>query len=276
MSLTAELNVLRSAQDVLKDHARQELRAIMARLDPAGPDAVRDVLNEVLPALAVKYGDAAGAVAAEWFEATYDLEGVVIPDTLELGEVAASARWAVGDLYAGGTLGTVYTRAEGALLRHALYSSRDTIEASATRNRIGYARVLRGPTNCAFCVMAAGRGATYTSERAAGRVVGRGKDPLAATTKNRKLAKGIKTRGQGRRERPIGSRYHDHCNCDVIAIRDDSDWPADYDVERLERMYQDALQEATTDGLYGGKPGVGSEDGELNVMQAMRRLHGLK
>lgn len=277
MSSLAELNALNRANDTLKASARRELRTIMARLDPSGPDEVRDVLLRVMPELTIRYGQASGAVAAEWLEAIIGLRDVVIPDTIELPAVAASARWAVGDLYAGGTLGVTMSRAEGSLLRHGLQMGRSTVAESATRSRVGYARILQGDKNCAFCVMAAGRGATYSSARAAGGVVGRGLNVEdAKNSRAARAAKGQKSRGA----RAIGDKFHDHCDCAVVPVRDEKDWPAGYDIGRLERMYTDAVDEAGAGRvLKGGTPGPnkgGADDEELSVLQVMRRNYGLK
>lgn len=277
MASTAELRALNRANESVRASARRELRAIMSRLDPSGPDEVRDVLVEVLPILARKYGDAAGAVAAEWSEAIIGLRDVIIPDVVEDAAVAASARWAVGDLYAGGSLGVAYSRAEGAVLRHALGVGRATVAESSTRSRVGYARILQGDKNCAFCVMAAGRGATYSSERAAKFVKGRGMNVEDAPTKRAaRAAKGQRARGS----QSLGDKFHDYCNCTVVTIRDDSDWPKDYDIDGLTRMYEDAVDEAGAGRvLKGGTPGPnagGKDDEELSVLQVMRRNYGLK
>jgi len=84
----------------------------------------------------------------------------------------------------------------GRVTRNALDGGRDTITGSvaADRQAVGYAR-LTGANPCAFCAMLASRGPVYKTERAATRIAD-------------------------------GRRYHDHCQCQPVAVYDrDDGWP---------------------------------------------------
>lgn len=100
---------------------------------------------------------------------------------------------------------------------------------------------------CAFCGMLGARGAVYTSEAAAGGVVGRGV-PVPPEGEKRKRGgqgKGIKPRGSRR----LGEDYHDNCYCSVAAIREGV--PVDMGEDELldglgnwENIYEIAAAEA--------------------------------
>jgi len=210
------------------------------------------------------------AVAGEWFEATVQAP-VVIPDLDTWEQAEQSVRWAVGDLYAGGALGSTMSKAQGALFRYALEGSRATVRASSEKAQIGYARVLRGSENCAFCVMLAGRDILYNSPRGAKYVVGRGKTPVDTKPSHASQAKGIKTRGK----QPLGEKFHDGCDCGVMPIRSADDWPKGYDIDGIQAKYRDALDHASSMDIRVGEVGKPRDLDDMNVLQAMRELHKL-
>jgi len=121
------------------------------------------------------------------------------PKTAEelAGWLEVAPRWA-GTLTARGlpqvaerTLVTTVGRAT----RNALDGGRDTIfrSVAADRRAVGYAR-LTGATPCAFCAILASRGPVYKTERSAA-------------------------------VRADGRKYHDHCQCQPVAVYDRDDWP---------------------------------------------------
>lgn len=277
MPTMAEINQLWTAQDTIKADAERTLRRLLSRVDPSNPFEFLNVLLEAMPELVARYGELAGALAAEWVEAVSGIPGI-IPDTLDLAAVEGSARWAASSTLTGqATMAVATDHAIASAQRHILQSGRDTVIQSSANVTTSWARVLRGPKNCAFCVTMAARGAVYTSEKAASHVVGRGKTADEVKLKRHKaLAKGVKSRGK----RDVGAKFHDKCDCAVVAIRDESDWPEGYDLESLEGMYDSALEQSTGSlkasdtkaikerlAKYGKEP-----DGELlSVLQVMRK-----
>ena len=82
----------------------------------------------------------------------------------------------------------------GAVSRHVEMAARDVVVASVHKDKdaIGFARVLAGEENCAFCLMLASRGPVYGSRYLAG-------DPDIR-------------------------EFHDDCDCLVVAVFDRSNW----------------------------------------------------
>ncbi|MBF6328741.1 hypothetical protein [Nocardia transvalensis] len=113
----------------------------------------------------------------------------------------------------------VAARAGARLARHARQAGRDAVidTANGAGDEIGWARVLSGSENCAFCAMLASRGPVYRSDKSASRVVGRN--------------------GQPRGSRDLGEQFHDHCDCDVVLVRRGRDWEGREQYEQLERLW---------------------------------------
>ncbi|MFE3572387.1 hypothetical protein ACFXON_23480, partial [Bacillus subtilis] len=110
---------------------------------------------------------------------------------------------------------------------------------------------------CAFCALMASRGAVYTSEAAAERVVGRGKEMSLADRRARAAghsrvnghtaAGGKRTRGT----QALGDRYHDFCNCVAVEVRPGEEYdPPDY-VRKWDEAYIVASRETKKKGRYG-------------------------
>ncbi|WP_280393385.1 hypothetical protein [Nocardia wallacei] len=113
----------------------------------------------------------------------------------------------------------VADRAGARLARHARQAGRDAVidTAASAGDEIGWARVLTGAENCAFCAMLASRGPVYRSDKSASSVVGR--------------------RGRTRGTRELGEEFHDHCDCEVVLVRRGQDWPGREQYEQLERLW---------------------------------------
>lgn len=73
--------------------------------------------------------------------------------------------------------------------------------------RIGWARVLTGGENCAFCAMLASRGPVYTSKKTA---------LFAGTSVD---------------------AYHDHCDCEAVLVVEGRDWVGREQYDNLERFW---------------------------------------
>ncbi|MFI6215642.1 hypothetical protein ACIBCD_26925 [Nocardia brasiliensis] len=105
------------------------------------------------------------------------------------------------------------------LTRHVAAAGRNAIAHTAlgAGDEIGWARVLSGDENCAFCAMLASRGPVYRSDKSALTVVGRA--------------------GRPRGSRALGELYHDNCDCEVVLVRRGRDWEGRSEFERLERLW---------------------------------------
>lgn len=104
---------------------------------------------------------------------------------------------------------------------------------------IGWARVLTGVENCAFCAMLASRGPVYSSRTHASR----------KSTKT--LIQGHDRLGRKRKrvlKRISDQAYHDHCDCVVVPVYRDQDWPGCENYERL----ADAWGAMRRDNPHGG------------------------
>lgn len=84
--------------------------------------------------------------------------------------------------------------------------------------KIGWARILTGDENCAFCAMLASRGPVYESKHTAMFV--------GATTNS----------------------YHDHCDCDVVLVVEGRDWVGREQYDALEQLWMES-----TTGTSGGE-----------------------
>ncbi|PKV80904.1 VG15 protein [Nocardia fluminea] len=114
---------------------------------------------------------------------------------------------------------TVTERVTATVERHIRQVDRETFVATANTaaDEIGWARVLSGTENCAFCAMLASRGPVYRSDKSALSVVGGRRGP--------------------RGSRELGERYHDNCDCECVLVRVDQDWAGREEFERLRRMW---------------------------------------
>ena len=100
--------------------------------------------------------------------------------------------------------------------------ARDLMEHSSTASGVAWARIPSGKTTCAFCLMLAGRGAVYHTAEKAG---------------------------------DLGNKFHAHCDCQIVPIKDPSDWPEHYDPKPLEDLYYQArgAAEEYADGVPSAK-----------------------
>lgn len=151
------------------------------------PQQARDALMEVLPALVAKYGSAAAALAADWYDNLRDEAGArgrfqANPVELERTGAEALAGWGVGPLFAADPDWlTSQTLITGGLQRRIANAARDTVTTASVTDpgSIGWKRTGRG--ECAFCRLLIGRGAVYT-------------------------------------EATADFRSHDHCNCAAVPL----------------------------------------------------------
>lgn len=109
---------------------------------------------------------------------------------------------------------------------------------------LGYARVLSGPKNCAFCIMLASRGPVYSSASHAGK----------------KGTGAISTPWVPTDQWP--NSYHDNCDCLVVPVySNDRDWLGKDAVEPLYEVYRKVTK---------GKFNLTESDGENEALDAWK------
>lgn len=114
----------------------------------------------------------------------------------------------------------VAERVSRVTVRHAQQAGRELVEdtADAADEKVGWARVLTGAENCAFCALLVSRGPTYSSKNAASVVVSR------------------------RAKRKVGAEYHDNCDCYPVLVVKGKDWEGREEYERLEKLWIDSTK----------------------------------
>lgn len=176
----------RAADETIKKALIADLDRLWDRVKGWSPDAIEEALVKVLPSVVDKYGAAYAEVAAQWFHALTG-ETPVLGDARKAAQVQASVRWALRPLFKTGAVTVAQDRLAGSMVRQAQQAGRDTLDRSVRATPgVLYARRLRGPSNCDFCVVLASRGPVYGSAREAG---------------------------------APGNRYHDLCDCEPVPVR---------------------------------------------------------
>ena len=199
----------------LSDKAADELiKFIQDGHDPyTDPNVTKDVIDFAY-ALATKYGEGAGALASDMYDALAELSGKVVPPavpapTAKYGEVAKT-------VYGTKLQSEDPNVMAGAVGRMVKMAGVDTMQQNALRDGAEWAWIPRGDT-CAFCLTLASNGWQKASRKA------------------------IKN----------GHAEHIHANCDcTYAIRFSSDVDVEgYDPEALKMMYDDAEGKTPTDKI---------------------------
>lgn len=203
----ADLSLARRALNGLSQRARADLTAFWGGLDLTDARAVREALLPLWPALVGDYGDMSATLAADLFEMQAELLGID-PRTVMVRPVDAERAAA----RASWALTTVNQLGNLEVLLDELVKQpyRSTFARSAEESGAGWARVPSGGKTCSFCLMLSSRGATYRSAARAGR----------------------------------GRKFHGDCDCGVVLVRDERDYPQGYDPGALYQKYLDARDAA--------------------------------
>ncbi|WP_270207987.1 hypothetical protein [Eggerthella lenta] len=168
--------VSRQAADAVRN-----LESFMAGLDFSGSydekKAARNAVVERMQMLVARYGDAAAALAADFYNEIAEAAGASVADAV-LAEAAADAsvagsvRYSARKLFGREADEDAFRKAcAAALSRFVKKAANDTMSKNAVRDgRKGakFARVPQGAETCMFCVMLASRGFVYASREAAG------------------------------------------------------------------------------------------------------------
>jgi hypothetical protein len=169
------------------------------------------VLHSAVPEIVGQHAQAAATVTAQWYdELAPDKPFQATPVVNLVPErVRKSVDWS---LYAPGD-STPLQRMAGSAKRMVYDASRDTAVQNASEEGVRWARYASANA-CAFCRVLATRGdfgPGYVSKESATTVVGR--------------------RGSARGSRKLGEKYHDHCRCIAVPIRDGTYTPPPYVAE---------------------------------------------
>lgn len=163
----------RKAQSKVGDLAVKELTQVWKAQDLSRPEQVRDALLEHVPGLTQKYGSAAAALAADWYDLTRADLGVMgrfmatVAPPFPAEGMVAQVRYGAAHLFTPTPEQTLEFLA-GSVQKHSLQPARETIRQASLADPAarGWQRIASG-TACEFCVMLEGRGAVYTEESVA-------------------------------------------------------------------------------------------------------------
>lgn len=157
-----------AALRALYDLAKREIADALKLVDIGDAAAVADVIYTYVPVIAERYGLAAGALAADWYDELRDAAEVsgyfrASPAELpDIGRYEALAGWAA-------TKDDVETLVVGGVQRIIANAHRETVMRSAFADprAEGWARFSGGGDgSCPFCFMLISRGAVYTDRTA--------------------------------------------------------------------------------------------------------------
>lgn len=157
---------LRKRQQALARLAANDMAALWRQVSNAVE--ARIALQDVLPALLQTYGQAAAAVAADWYDEARDAAEVggafrAIPASIDDQATDALALWAT---QTGSDLASIQALVEGGLSRRVATWSRDTVMGSALADPRAEGWQRSGNGSCAFCRMLIGRGTVYSESSA--------------------------------------------------------------------------------------------------------------
>lgn len=168
--------------------AQSDLDQLWRQADQLADTDFFTFVVQAFPEVVDPYHQAAGQLAADWFEQSLPASSYVarVVDPLPSEKLLASAQWALGG---DGQVGLA--RLQGTLQRAVFDGARDTTLLNVQATGSGWARYASANA-CAFCRLLATRGAAYRSENTA------------------------------------ATKVHDHCSCIPIEDRDNSYEPPDY------------------------------------------------
>lgn len=172
----ATASEMRDANQALAKLAQRDLQAFWYGLGTDDPLKLKAALLDFMPDLIATYGSAAAGLAADRYDelradsvATGAFRAA-LADPLPDGQIEAVTRWAIGPAFGDNAdpsaALTMLTDATQRLVRQ---QARNTVDLNVRRDPAGatYARVPRGRTTCAFCLMLASRGPVYGSKNSA-------------------------------------------------------------------------------------------------------------
>lgn len=154
----------------LTDLVQREVAALVMALEGQSPAVVREALLDLVPGVAGRYGDAAAALAMDYYEfarEAAEMPGMFIPPPAELAppeRFEGTIRWAIGSITGEAPSFTALALTLGGSVSRAVVDvATDTLVdgTQADEKAHGWTRILE-PGACGFCRMLADRGGVYT------------------------------------------------------------------------------------------------------------------
>lgn len=232
MTTRADLERLSRGLDEATRMALTALSSAFARLDLSSPEAARDALLVVMPAMVAQYGDLAASSAADWYErlradAVGGPYSAILADGPSEVQVVQATRWAVGGLWGAEPAG-VQAALGGVLGRLIGQQGKDTVHRNVAVDpaKPRWARVPGLGGCCAWCSMLASRGFVYASAVTAGK----------------------------------GHAYHDHCSCVPTPLWKGQAHRIDgYDPKALRATYDEARAAVKASGATVDDKAIAAE-----------------
>lgn len=166
MISAVQLNELQRFNNAAVAGIPGELRALRSSLRNASPEAARDALLEVAPAIADRHGRVIAAGSAEWYEQVRrsQVGGAFAASMASLPAadvIRQNVRYAAGALFVDHRV-SPFESLTGSLTRHVMDVSRNTIRENTVRDTrsAGWQRLVE-LNGCDFCKMLGARGAVY-------------------------------------------------------------------------------------------------------------------
>lgn len=209
MPSASDLSALARSLNALSAAASRDLAQAWAALpDPGDLAAVRAALNGRWPEIVGAYAEVGTALAGDLVE-VWAMDARLRPKVVKVDPVdveRANARmgWAIGT---DSQLGALTVLLDELVKQPA----RSLIQKSAVASGGAWARVPAGRETCKWCLMLGSRGAVYTTEGRAGR---------------------------------DGRRFHGDCDCQIVLVRDERDYPEGYAPDALMERYLTARDAA--------------------------------
>lgn len=236
----------------LSTAALGDLQALLGSIEGESPERTKAVLFEAFPEVFNPYAAAASAVSATFYEEVRNYANV--SGSFDAGTLDSvdAGRWnaLVGfgtqpRVLEQGAMSLMFSLLSGGLTSIMSEMAGDTIYGNAQNERVsvGFQRVPK-PGCCSFCGMLASRGADYSSEASALRVVGRGVPVEKTRGRRGGQGAGIKPRGS----RAAGEKFHDHCKCRTVQVYEDTYVEMQADADKYLDSYASARNKIN-DGL---------------------------
>lgn len=193
---------------------QSELEIYFRGLDLTDPAGTRDALIAYIPLLVETFGLVSQQIAMEWYEAmrfesvpdaAFRAIAPPLPDLTPA--VEGSIRYAAGHLFRNNPEQTLKAL-QGSVQKYVREPGRQAMIANADYEGVYWARVPTGNETCSFCLLLASRSAVYLSERSAG----------------------SERFGEE-------NKFHDGDDCEIVAVRNDEDYPEGYVPDDLYEAY---------------------------------------
>ena len=235
-----EVEALGRAFRELSKRAQADLVRVFDSLDWSDATTAKQVLVDAVVDISNTYGDAAGAVAAQWVETLLGVEPV-LPDRVVREQVEKRVGWSIARVFAGDVEQARDTTMQ--VVDHIVSSQgKETVAETCRRRGVRFARVPKGPTTCEFCLILASRGFVYESARTAGSV----------------------------------SRFHTSCDCQIVP--EDGAVPDGYDPKALYEQWKVISDGPSSEWdlskfspVRGATPGKLNDESDIEYRQRLMR-----